>query len=132
MFPEENRGRQEKLANCVRELSTKPLDVTNNEHTKTLNNLQMIYRDDFRHSCSDFFPVLLDISKEGNQYNVDYLTNNLQELRNVVEKDFSSGEGQFNDIFSTFTELCDHLNLQISQINFFSGTANNLDQAVNQ
>lgn len=132
MFPEETRGRQAKLADCVRELSIKPLDVEKEEHLNTLGNLQMIYKDDFRHSYSDFFPVLLEISREDNEYNFDFLTNNLQKLRDFVEDDYSHGGKEYGNIYSSFTKLCDHLNLQISQIIFFAGTANNLDNALKQ
>ncbi len=144
MFPEETRKRQEMLADEIYILSKAVLDPEKNEHLRIINKLQMIYKDDFRHSYSDFFPVVSEIfgngamsanvptdsaSSANNEYVVEYLINNLELLRTTLERDYSDGTGQFKDIYSQFTKLCDHLNLLISEMIFFSSTETKVNDA---
>ena len=79
MYPEEDRNRQEKLKKIIFELSERLLedeDMTSHY----IDRLRKIYDDGFRHKYSDFFPIILDIRKEGNSYDNDYLMNNLETL----------------------------------------------------
>ncbi len=117
MFPKENRDRQEMLSGHIYDLSKDVLD--HEEQLKIIQKLQMIYQDGFRHSYSDFFPVILEIFKEDNEYNDEYLMTNLESLREKLEVDYSEGNHQFKDVYAQCTKLCDHLNLQISQMKYF-------------
>ena len=122
MYPEEMRNRQEKLSENIYRLSKKPLDKDSKEHVEIVNSLKMIYQDGFKHSYSDFFPVLLNIFKEDNDYDKNYLSNNLELIRELLEADFSAGKHEYKEIYSQVVKLCDHLNLQISEMEYFSAT----------
>lgn len=129
MYPKESRERQEKLSNEIYELSKKVLNKEKNEHIESMHRLQMIYEDSFKHSYSDFFPVLSKIFEESKEYSVDYLMTNLETIRIELEEDYNSGKHEFKDIYEKFTKLCDHINLQISQTTYFFSNASKLKDA---
>ncbi len=118
MFPEESKGRQEKLGKFIYELSKKLLSGNENETRQFLNRLNVIYKDGFKHNYSDLFPVVTNILRDDNEYNIEYLTNNLDELRTYLDDEYSDGKPEYSDIYKQFTKLCDHLNLQMSQLNY--------------
>lgn len=118
MFPEESRGRQTKLVDLIRELSEKLLSNNEDQIKQYLNRLKIIYEDGFKHNYSDLFPVVTDIYREDNEYNVDYLSNNLVKLGTYLEDEYSKGNNEYSDIYKQFTKLCDHLNLQMGQLNY--------------
>lgn len=118
MFPEESRGRQKKLGNLIYELSKELLDENEDQIKQFLNRLKVIYKDDFKHKYSDFFPILMEIYKDDNEYNIDYLSNNLDMLETYLEDEYPKGEGEYDGIYAQFTKLCDHLNLQIGQFSY--------------
>jgi hypothetical protein len=122
MFPEEIRSRQQRLSDCIYDLSREPLDKEKGEHIEVVKSLKMIYQDGFKHSYSDFFPVLLKIFEENNEFDKNYLTNNLELIRELLEEDFSKGRKEYQDIYSQVIKLCDHLNLQIGEMEYFSRT----------
>lgn len=130
MFPEENRKRQERLSNCILELSEKVLDEQQNEHFAVIKKLQVIYKDGYKHLYSDFFPILLKIVEQNNDCDIEYLATNLEVIRETLEIDYSNGTNQYTDIYEQFTKLCDHLNLQISEITFFSSTESKINDAI--
>ena len=135
MFPDEARKRQERLADEIYQLSKQPLDFFKEEHLLVIKKLQMIYKDQFKHSYSDFFPILLIIFDKSTEYSVDYLTNNLEIIRNSLEIDYSEGKNQYGDIYNSFTKLCDHLNLQISMLSNLTKTeerSNDTIKAMNE
>lgn len=115
MFPDEMRKRQERLSQIIYDLAEKMLDCEKGEHVEVIGKLQMIYKDGFRHSYSEIFPVILEMFHEESKYDVEYLMSNLEEIRKEVETGYSKGQKQYADIYSPFTKLCDHLNLQISE-----------------
>ena len=117
MLPEETRGRQGLLNQIILELSEKMLDKSNYE--QYLNRLNTLYKDNFKHQYSDFFPIILRILEEDNIYNIDYLSNNLNSLGAYLEDQNSKGIAVFDNMYIQFTKLCDHLNLQISQTNYY-------------
>lgn len=129
MYPKESRERQEKLSNEIYELSMRVLNKEENEHLGSIHRLQMIYQDSFKHSYSDFFPVLSKIFEEDNEYNVEYLMTNLETIRIELEEDYNSGKHEFKDIYEKFTKLCDHINLQISQTTYFFSNASKINDA---
>lgn len=128
MFPEESKGRQEKLGKFIFELSKKLLSGNEDETRHFLNRLKVIYKDDFKHNYSDLFPVVTDILKDDNEYNIDYLTNNLDELRIYLDDKYSNGETEYSDVYKQFSKLCDHLNLQMSQLNYILSRETSKDE----
>lgn len=124
MFPEETRGRQEKLQQIIYELSKEMLSGDENQIKSFLNRLILIYEDNFKHKYSDFFPVLLKIYEEDNEYNIDYLSNNLDRIGTYLESGYSDGNNEYSRIYTQFTKLCDHLNLQICQLNYVMSKEN--------
>lgn len=127
MFPDETRRRQERLSEVIYSLSHEILNTEKDEQIEVIKKLEMIYQDGFKHSYSDLFPVILDIFDETNQYNVEFLTNNLELIRTDLEIDYSNGKHEYDDIYKQFTKLCDHLNLQISELSVFSEIQNRTD-----
>lgn len=117
MFPEETRGRQEKLKQIIYELSEELLG-DDDQIKQVLNRLVLIYQDNFKHQYSDFFPIILKVYEEDNQYSIDYLSNNLDKLGTYLEDKYSKGEDEYIGIYSQFTKLCDNLNLQIAQFTY--------------
>ena len=129
MFPKENRAMQEMLSEHIYGLSGRPLDKQRNEHLEIIQKLLMIYKDGFKHSYADFFPVILKIFKEDTTYNIDYLMSNLEIIRETLENDYSEGKNQFEEVYEQFIKLCDHLNLQISEMMFFSSSESKFNDA---
>lgn len=119
MFPDETRRRQERLSEIIYLLSELVFDSNGNDQLEIIQELHMIYKDGFKHSYSDLFPVILNILDEENQYSTEFLTNNLNSIREILEVDYSNGKHEYNDIYAQFTKLCDHLNLQISELTVF-------------
>lgn len=130
MFPDEKRTRQAKLTEYIYQLSTVLLDEEKQETKQIADKLRMIYTDEFRHSYSDFFPVVLKIFEENNTYNSEYLLNNLQKIRELLDQDYSEGSNEYKDMYSQFVKLCEHLNLQISQLLYFTSTEEKVTDAV--
>ncbi|MGN0273001.1 MAG: hypothetical protein ACI4DL_09625 [Lachnospiraceae bacterium] len=129
MFPKEKRIRQAKLTEYIYELSERLFDGQSNEEKEIADKLKVIYTDNFRHSYSDFFPVVLKIFQEDNNYNGEYLMNNLQKIRDFLDIDYSNGINEYQDMYSQFIKLCEHLNLQISQLTYFSSTEEQVKDA---
>lgn len=117
MLPEENRGRQERLNQIILELSEIVLEETS--YVQYLNRLNVLYQDNFKHQYSDFFPIILKILEDDNQYNIEYLSNNLDSLGTYLDEQTSQGITTFDMIYIPFTKLCDHLDLQIRQTNYY-------------
>ncbi|MCM1047387.1 MAG: hypothetical protein NC433_03055 [Clostridiales bacterium] len=117
MLPEENRHRQELLNQIILELSESVLDEDKNE--QYLNRIGVLYTDNFKHQYSDFFPTILKILEEDNNYNIDYLSNNLDILGNCLDKQIMSGNAEYQNRYIQFTKLFDHLDLQIRQTNYY-------------
>lgn len=129
MYPNEMRSRQERLNGLIIKLSDFVFDEGDNRISQTIDEMRMLYKDGFRHNYSDFFPVILEIYKEDTRYSVDYLSNNLKTLQAFVETEFSKGNQQYDELYTRFIKLFDHLNLQISEINYFTMTEKKFNAA---
>lgn len=119
MLANERQRRQNILKDKIFMLSTRLLEE--NEIRRTALEFKELYSPDFRHNYSDFFPVILKVDSDS-KYTIDYLTNNLESLREYVEKDFIEGKNEFYDMHRNFDKLCDHLNLEISRVTYYSKT----------
>jgi hypothetical protein len=114
MLIEERRRKQNILNTKINDLSKKiyddPIDIR-----KIALSLNDIYSEEFRHSYSEFFPVILQINKS-DEGNLDYLAANIESLREYVENDYVTGKNEFIKIHNRIDKLCDHLNLEISRV----------------
>ena len=124
MLAEEQRRRQSALEKEIFQLSVVLLQDEDTRHT-TLRLLE-IYKGDFRHSYSDFFPIILEISKDDNDYNLEFLSENMESIRQYIEKDHIQGSDEFKDIQAQIYKLCDHLNLEIGRWNYYSQYKQNI------
>lgn len=119
MLAEEKTKRQNELKKYIYELSESLL-ANDNEKREMALKLVQLYRDRFRHSYSEFFPIILDISRTDNNYSIDYLSENLETLRAFVEADYIAGRKEYSIIYSRLEKLCDHLNLEIGRWSYYS------------
>lgn len=119
MLVEERKRRQDQLEKCIYEMSQGMLGGEPEVRKMSLKLLE-VYRSDFRHNYAGFFPVILNISKDQNKYSLDFLSENIETLRNFLEDDYVSGEKEFSDLYTHIDKLCDHLNLEIGRLNYYS------------
>ena len=109
MLAEERKKRQRELERVVRELSYKPLD--SEEIRRKAMELLEIYKDDFRHGYSSFFPMILDIAQKDDEGSLEYLSNNIETLRSSVEAESVRGEKEFESLQEkTTVELLKYIN----------------------
>ncbi|MCH5271592.1 MAG: hypothetical protein J1E83_12720 [Lachnospiraceae bacterium] len=118
MLAGEKNRRQTELEKKIYELSEKLLNDA--EIRNICLELLEIYKGDFRHSYSSFFPIIVEINKDENKYNKDYLTENLTHLCDYVEKDYVSGAKEFESISGSLNKLCDNLNTEIGRWSHYS------------
>lgn len=118
MLREETIKLQDELKRYLREMSVSSLD--SNELRKKALQLKGLYKGGFRHGYSEFFPLIVEIDKDDNQYNLESLSNNLENVKELVENDYISGENEFKDLYEPLTKLSDHINLEIGRYNYYS------------
>ena len=118
MLIEESERRQGFLKEYLFEMSVSSMDET--DVRRMAIKLKSLYTENFRHSYSDFFPIILEIAGEENKYNLEYLTNNLESVRSLVEFSYVSGDKEFNTLYFPLTKLSDHINLEVARYNYYS------------
>lgn len=123
MLIEESRRRQEELENSIYEMAKIPLE--DDALREIAVKLKGLYTNNFRHSYSQFYPLILEIAKEENEYNLDFLSENLENIRILVEKDYFEGEKEFKGLYNPLSKLSDHLNLEIARYNHYTVSENN-------
>lgn len=94
--------------------------------------LKGLYTNNFRHSYSQFYPLILEIAKEENEYNLDFLSENLENIRILVEKDYFEGEKEFKGLYNPLSKLSDHLNLEIARYNHYTASENSTKDILQQ
>lgn len=121
MLLEETKRRQELLKEYIWELAVKCLE--NHEIREYAFKLKELYSGGFRHSYSEFFPIIVDIAKEEN-YNLEFLSSNIEELKNILEQDYTKEDKnkEFKGLYKPLVKLGDHLNLEIGRYNYFSSS----------
>lgn len=118
MLSVEREKIQDRLEKQLYKLSEKLL---NEEEVSGVTSIfKEIYSADFRHNYSDFFPLILNMNKEDTKYNLDYLSSNLETLRSYVEDCKDIDDNELSNIHKKFAKLCDHLNLEISRVLYYS------------
>ena len=76
MLIEESQRRQAVLKKYLFEMASSCMDDT--AIRSMAIKLKALYTDNFRHNYSEFFPLIVEISKDENEYNLDYLSTNLE------------------------------------------------------
>lgn len=119
MLAQEKARRQKELEDCIHSLSENLLE---DEISKRKISLKLVelYRNGFRHNYSGFFPLILEIAKDNNKYDIDCLSENLETLRAFVEADYVSGQKDYKILYPHLEKLCDHLNLEIGRWSYYS------------
>lgn len=108
---------QEKLKKLLLEMAVECFNDI--EIAKKLNKFLEIYSTDFRHTYSKFFPLMVEISKENNEYDISVLSFNINALSHYIERDINNiGVSTYKPII----KLIDHLNLEIGRYNQFSSS----------
>lgn len=118
MLIDESRRRQAELEKSIYEMAKEPLEDA--ELRKQAIKFKSIYTSNFRHNYSGFYPLILDIAKDDNGYNLEYLSNNIEQLRLLVEKDYVNGEKEFKGLYMPLSKLSDHLNLEVARYNYYA------------
>ncbi len=96
MLAEERNRRQKELEKEIYQLSERLLQA--DENRRVALELLDIYKGDFRHSYSDFFPIIIEISKDDTKYNLEYLSENMEAIRQYIEENYIQGKDEFNEI----------------------------------
>lgn len=130
MLAEEKARRQGELEKNICELSEKPLDDSGIRNTSL--KLLEIYRGDFRHNYSSFFQLIVNISRGDKKYSLDYLSDNLENIRSYIEQDFISGTKEFESIYNPLNKLCDNINLEIGRWNYYSQNEQKIEDIKSQ
>lgn len=118
MLIEESIRRQGELRNCLYEMASTCMDETGIR--SMVIKLKSLYTDGFRHNYSDFFPLIVEVAKDDNVYNLDYLSVNIEASRLMVEKDYKEGEKEFRGLYMPLSKLSDHINLEIGRYSYYS------------
>lgn len=119
MLAEEKARRQNELESHIYRLSEKLLEDDIEKREISLKLVE-VYKSGFRHNYSGFFPIILEISKENNGYDIDCLSENLESLRAFVERDYVTGSKEFKILYPHLEKLCDHLNLEIGRWSYYA------------
>ena len=117
MLIEVSLDRQKKLNNLLYNLSTKIYDEC--EIKNYTEEIATVYKNNFRHSYADFFNVVQKISSSETM-NLEYLANNLQEIRKYIETDFLEGGDDIKKAYRPVMKLSDHINLEIAHLNYYN------------
>lgn len=116
---EEEKKRQSELEDIIKVLSKIMYDDSNLE--MYAEELCRIYQNGFRHKYSQFFPIILEINDETNEYDLEWLMYNLERIQQLVEEDYfsniNSEQKKYKGLYKNLTKLVDHINLEIARYN---------------
>lgn len=118
MLIEEEKQRQEKLMQCLEQMAIECLNPT--QISQMVLRFKDIYSNNFRHDYSDFFPFVVKIGHDEQNYTLDYLTANLEAMQNLVEERYIAGEKEFKGLYKPLKKLTDHINLEIGRYSYYS------------
>lgn len=115
---DESRERQENLEIIIKEMALSSMD--DDALSETALKLKELYSHNFRHSYSAFYPIIIDISSDDNEYSSEYLCNNITRMREIVEEDYFTNEERtrkYSGLYFPLMKLADHINLEIGRYN---------------
>ena len=118
MLIEESERRQINLEQYLREMASSSMD--DGKVRDMAVKLKDLYKDGFRHSYSSFFPIIVDIAQPDSEMDLDFLSNNIENVRHLVEKDYVEGEKEFKWLYRPLSKLSDHINLEIARYTQYS------------
>ncbi len=118
MLLEESQRRQGELIGILYDMAYAIKDEAGIE--EIANKLSELCSDGFRHQYSELFPLVIDIGSGDGGYNLDYLSNNLAEVRTLVENDYLSKGKRYTSLYRPLTKISDHINLEIARYNYYS------------
>ena len=118
MLIEESCRRQKALKDCLYQMASNCME--DSEIRKVAISFKALYSSNFRHYYSEFFPIIVDIAKDGSGYSLEYLSNNIESLRALVETDYVNGEKEFKGLYMPLSKLSDHINLEIARYAYYS------------
>ena len=118
MLIEESRRRQKELSTYIQKMATRCMD--DSETRELAIQFKTLYSNKFRHYYSDFFPIIVEISKDDSGCSLEFLSNNIENLRAIVEEDYINGEKEFQGLYMPLSKLSDHINLEIARYNYYS------------
>ena len=111
--------RQQQLEQLLREMSQSCMD-TDELIRPVVLRLRELYTDNFRHSYSTLFPLLVEIAGDDNMCSLEYLSTSMVTAREFVDRDRISGAGEYTNLYKPLMKLSDHLNLEIARyLHFF-------------
>ena len=89
MLIEESLRRQEELKAHLYDMASAMKE--DEELREIAIKLKGLYTDGFRHVYSEFFALIVEIAKDDNAYSLDFLSNNITNVRALVEQDYVDG-----------------------------------------
>lgn len=118
MLIEESLRRQEELKAHLYDMASAMKE--DDELREIAIKLKGLYTGGFRHVYSEFFALIVEIAKDDNAYSLDFLANNITNVRALVEQDYVDGEKEFQGLYRPLTKLSDHINLEIARYSYSS------------
>ena len=118
MLIEESKRRQVELNVYLFTMARNFMD--DEEVRQMAGKFKTLYSGNFRHHYSGFFPLIVEISKDEKHYSLDYLSNNLEAIRKLVEDDYIADEKEFKGLYQPLMKLSDHINLEIGRYAYYS------------
>ena len=118
MLIEESKRRQSELKGHLLSMAVDCMDEA--KIRQMVIKFKALYSNNFRHNYSEFFPLIVEIAKNENNYSLDYLSNNLEAMRLLVENDYVAGEKEFKGLYQPLMKLSDHINLEIGRYSYYS------------
>lgn len=118
MLEKDSLERQSKLVSYLYEMSEECMSEEKAQGMAL--KLKELYTKGFRHNYSEFFPLIVDIAKDDNKYDLDFLSNNLNMTRALVEKSYVNGSSEFKSLYAPLSKLSDHINLEIGRYSYYS------------
>lgn len=118
MLLEESLRRQQELSSLLYEMASSCMDDV--QLRSVAIKLKTLYTSNFRHNYSQFFPMIVEMSQEGNDYSLEYLSTNLEAVRAMVEESYLKDEKEFTTLYRPLSKLSDHINLEIGRYSYYS------------
>ncbi len=119
--------KRDKLRTLLNRLS----DNYDTSPDETVESLFEIYSDGYRQMYSEIFPMIVDIRSEKQKGGLDFLTNNLESVReyikDIIQKYDDSKEERHYDLdsykrlYGRVLKLSDHVNLEVQRLDDSEG-----------